>query len=86
MLKELEAKSDRDNQHIRAQIKCNAFTVSEEERLTDPEILMKNILKTTLLNTMQRFAIRQHRKQVDVFERAMDIIKESTGISGECIY
>lgn len=83
MLKNLETKSDRDNQHIRAKIRGNAFTVSEEERLIDPETLMKHILKTTLLNTMQRYAIRQHRKQVDVFEKAMDSIKESTGISGK---
>ncbi|XP_026190617.1 uncharacterized protein LOC34623523 [Cyclospora cayetanensis] len=81
LLKELEEKSAKDDQYIHAQIKNNAFSVSGGERLTDPETLMKHILKTTLLNTMQRYAIRQHRKQMDLFERAMKSIKESTGIS-----
>ena len=78
----MEAQSERGNQHIRAQLKNNEYTATEEERLFDPEALMKHILKTTLLNIMQRHLIRKHRKQVDVFEKAMDSIKASTGISG----
>ncbi|KAL8440947.1 hypothetical protein Emag_007595 [Eimeria magna] len=80
-LKMLQAKSEKGQEHLCAQIRCNEFAVSADERLVDPETLMKHILKTTLLNTMQRYAIRQHKKQMEVFERAMDSIKASTGIS-----
>ncbi|KAL8271358.1 hypothetical protein Esti_004692 [Eimeria stiedai] len=80
-LKTLQVKSDKGQEHLRAQIRCNDFAMSAEDRLVDPETLMKHILKTTLLNTMQRYAIRQHKKQVEVFERAMDSINASTGIS-----
>ncbi|KAL8451719.1 hypothetical protein Emed_001881 [Eimeria media] len=60
-LKTLQAKSDKGQEYLCAQIRCNDFTVSAEERL--------------------RYAIRQHKKQMEVFERAMDSIKASTGIS-----
>merc|ERR1719515_494263 len=42
---------------------------------------MKRILKLAFLNTIQRRHIKQHQKDVEVFEQAFATIKSTTGIS-----
>lgn len=56
--------------------------MAEEEQSFNAENLMKLILRTALLNAVQRHSIKQHRTKIAVFERAMESIKTSTGISG----
>merc|ERR1719343_767876 len=41
----------------------------------------RRILKLSFLNTIQRRHIKQHQKNIEVFEQAFATIKSSTGIS-----
>merc|ERR1712054_67164 len=43
--------------------------------------VMRRILKLAFLNAIQRRHIRQHQKNIEVFEQAFATIKSSTGIS-----
>merc|ERR1719271_1800531 len=43
--------------------------------------MMKRILKLAFLNAIQRRHIRQHQKNIEVFEQAFATIKSTTGIS-----
>merc|ERR1719428_2557928 len=42
---------------------------------------MRRILKLAFLNAIQRRHIRQHQKNIEVFEQAFATIKSTTGIS-----
>merc|ERR1711907_315727 len=42
---------------------------------------MRKILKLAFLNTIQRRHIKQHQKNIEVFEQAFATIKSTTGIS-----
>merc|ERR1740123_921456 len=52
----------------------------EEENFTSTGV-MRRIFKLAFLNTIQRRHIRQHQKNIEVFEQAFSTIKSSTGIS-----
>merc|ERR1719198_2205224 len=52
----------------------------EEDEFSDSGF-MKRILKLAFLNTIQRRHIKQHQKNIEVFEQAFATIKSSTGIS-----
>merc|ERR1712054_91572 len=43
--------------------------------------VMRRILKLAFLNAIQRRHIRQHQKNIEVFEQAFATIKSTTGIS-----
>ncbi|CEM19959.1 unnamed protein product [Vitrella brassicaformis CCMP3155] len=59
----------------------STFVVAEEEEGFNQEGMMKEILKTAFLNTIQRRHIKQHQKNIEVFEQAFETIKSSTGIA-----
>nr|PUA89429.1 hypothetical protein TGBR9_202970 [Toxoplasma gondii TgCATBr9] len=81
LIKEFDIRAHRESSNLRAQMKGTPYNVAEEEQNFNPESLMKLILKTALLNAVQRHSIKQHRTKIAVFERAMESIKTSTGIS-----
>merc|ERR1719235_1783741 len=58
-----------------------AFIVAPEEDEFSDSGFMKRILKLAFLNTIQRRHIKQHQKNIEVFEQAFATIKSTTGIS-----
>merc|ERR1712072_1126119 len=54
--------------------------MGEEEHFNSP-LVMRRILKLAFLNAIQRRHIRQHQKNIEVFEQAFATIKSTTGIS-----
>ncbi|PFH34588.1 hypothetical protein BESB_066210 [Besnoitia besnoiti] len=81
LLKEFDIRAHRESSNQRAQMRGTPYSLADEEQKFNPESLMKLILKTALLNAVQRHSIKQHRTKIAVFERAMESIKTSTGIS-----
>jgi hypothetical protein len=57
------------------------FIVAPEEDEFSDSGFMKRILKLAFLNTIQRRHIKQHQKNIEVFEQAFATIKSTTGIS-----
>mmetsp|Transcript_45774 Transcript_45774/g.99436 ORF Transcript_45774/g.99436 Transcript_45774/m.99436 type:complete len:496 (+) Transcript_45774:2-1489(+) len=57
------------------------FIVADEESSFSDVTMMKRILKLAFLNTIQRRHIKQHQKNIEVFEQAFATIKSTTGIS-----
>mmetsp|Transcript_28044 Transcript_28044/g.55103 ORF Transcript_28044/g.55103 Transcript_28044/m.55103 type:complete len:732 (+) Transcript_28044:183-2378(+) len=54
---------------------------ADEEENFNSTGVMKRIFKLAFLNTIQRRHIRQHQKNIEVFEQAFSTIKSTTGIS-----
>eukprot|EP00971_Amphidinium_carterae_P194529 3860174-Amphidinium_carterae.1 len=74
MVKEsIESDEDRKN-------KMKSLKADEEE-LFNSTVFMRRILKLAFLNAIQRRHIRQHQKNIEVFEQAFATIKSTTGIS-----
>lgn len=61
--------------------KRKAYMVADEEEAFSEQVMHKKILKLSFLNTIQRRHIRQHQKNIEVFEQAFSTIKSTTGIS-----
>merc|ERR1719395_364687 len=61
--------------------KNKGFIVAPEEDEFSDSGFMKRILKLAFLNTIQRRHIKQHQKNIEVFEKAFATIKSTTGIS-----
>merc|ERR1712072_741332 len=61
--------------------KNKGFIVAPEEDEFSDSGFMKRILKLAFLNTIQRRHIKQHQKNIEVFEQAFATIKSTTGIS-----
>merc|ERR1712232_1494024 len=57
------------------------FMVADEEEAFSEQSMHRRILKLSFLNTIQRRHIKQHQKNIEVFEQAFATIKSSTGIS-----
>lgn len=57
------------------------YVVADEEENFSEPAMHRRILKLSFLNTIQRRHIRQHQKNIEVFEQAFATIKSSTGIS-----
>jgi len=57
------------------------FMVADEEEFFSETVMHRRILKLSFLNTIQRRHIRQHQKNIEVFEQAFMTIKSTTGIS-----
>merc|ERR1719253_1572702 len=53
----------------------------DEEENFNSTAVMRRILKLAFLNAIQRRHIRQHQKNIEVFEQAFATIKSTTGIS-----
>mmetsp|Transcript_35272 Transcript_35272/g.89808 ORF Transcript_35272/g.89808 Transcript_35272/m.89808 type:complete len:717 (-) Transcript_35272:103-2253(-) len=60
--------------------KTRSLKADEEENFNAPAV-MRRILKLAFLNTIQRRHIKQHQKNIEVFEQAFATIKSTTGIS-----
>merc|ERR1719210_2014975 len=60
--------------------KTRSLKADEEENFNSPAV-MRRILKLAFLNAIQRRHIRQHQKNIEVFEQAFATIKSTTGIS-----
>merc|ERR1719389_224005 len=60
--------------------KTRSLKADEEEHFNSPAV-MRRILKLAFLNAIQRRHIRQHQKNIEVFEQAFATIKSTTGIS-----
>merc|ERR1719401_1552264 len=54
---------------------------ADEEDNFNSTAVMRRILKLAFLNAIQRRHIRQHQKNIEVFEQAFATIKSTTGIS-----
>lgn len=57
------------------------YMVADEEEAFSEPAMHRRILKLSFLNTIQRRHIKQHQKNIEVFEQAFATIKSSTGIS-----
>merc|ERR1719428_1397662 len=73
---EVKLNSDNIGRHCR-----KSFIVADEENEFSDSGFMKRILKLAFLNTIQRRHIKQHQKNIEVFEQAFATIKSTTGIS-----
>mmetsp|Transcript_9404 Transcript_9404/g.22600 ORF Transcript_9404/g.22600 Transcript_9404/m.22600 type:complete len:694 (+) Transcript_9404:55-2136(+) len=60
--------------------KTKSLKADEEEHFNST-LVMQRILKLAFLNAIQRRHIRQHQKNIEVFEQAFATIKSTTGIS-----
>jgi len=58
-----------------------SYMVADEEEAFQEQELHRRILKLSFLNTIQRRHIKQHQKNIEVFEQAFATIRSSTGIS-----
>merc|ERR1719162_2644660 len=58
-----------------------SYMVADEEEAFSEQSMHRRILKLSFLNTIQRRHIKQHQKNIEVFEQAFATIKSSTGIS-----
>merc|ERR1711963_372395 len=57
------------------------FMIADEEEAFSEPRMHRRILKLSSLNTIQRRHIKQHQKNIEVFEQAFATIKSTTGIS-----
>ncbi|CAJ1337228.1 unnamed protein product, partial [Effrenium voratum] len=57
------------------------YMVADEEEAFSESAMHRRILKVCFLNTIQRRHIKQHMKNIEVFEQAFSTIKSSTLIS-----
>eukprot|EP00921_Rhytidocystis_pertsovi_P015755 GHVQ01024996.1.p1 GENE.GHVQ01024996.1~~GHVQ01024996.1.p1 ORF type:complete len:634 (+),score=90.37 GHVQ01024996.1:3435-5336(+) len=80
-LRELETRQHKDAAHQRFALRNNFITTLEDNIDFNHVALKKNILKTAMLNSIQRRDIRQRQKNLELFETAIADIRSSTGIS-----
>merc|ERR1719389_399660 len=73
---EVKLNSDNLGRHCRK----DYLIADEEEDFSDNNV-MRRILKLAFLNCIQRRHIKQHQKNIEVFEQAFATIKSTTGIS-----
>jgi len=64
----------------RSEDKTRSLVADEEENFNSTAV-MRRILKLAFLNAIQRRHIKQHQKNIEVFEQAFATIKSTTGIS-----
>lgn len=76
MVKESDKKEELDGKGS----KTRSLKADEEEHFNST-LVMRRILKLAFLNAIQRRHIRQHQKNIEVFEQAFATIKSTTGIS-----
>ena len=76
MVKDSDKRDDGDGKGS----KTKSLKADEEEHFNST-LVMRRILKLAFLNAIQRRHIRQHQKNIEVFEQAFATIKSTTGIS-----
>merc|ERR1719230_1101229 len=76
--KEMEIKANVLRKNVKGQ---RSYVVADEEDEFSEHVMYRRILKIAFLNCIQRRHIKQHTKNIDVFEQAFLTIKSSTGIS-----
>merc|ERR1719191_1227673 len=83
-------KEDREKKETEVKMKRDAderdkdrrkYLIAGEELNFSEATMMKRILKLAFLNTIQRRHIKQHQKNIEIFEQAFATIKSTTGIS-----
>lgn len=74
--KEYEIKVTRDHKNA-----AREYLIADEEESFSEERFMQKIFKLCFLNCIQRRNIKQHVKNIEVFEQAFATIKSTTGIS-----
>merc|ERR550514_1561165 len=83
-------KEDREKKETEVKMKRDAderdkdrrkYLIADEELNFSEATMMKRILKLAFLNTIQRRHIKQHQKNIEIFEQAFATIKSTTGIS-----
>jgi len=57
------------------------YMIADEEEAFCENTIQRRIVKLSFLNSVQRRQIKQHQKNIEVFEQAFATIKSSTGIS-----
>jgi len=57
------------------------YMIADEEEAFSEVAIKRRILKLSFLNAIQRRHIKQHQKNIEVFEQAFATIKSTTGIS-----
>eukprot|EP00429_Kryptoperidinium_foliaceum_P092462 CAMPEP_0176201754 /NCGR_PEP_ID=MMETSP0121_2-20121125/9728_1 /TAXON_ID=160619 /ORGANISM="Kryptoperidinium foliaceum, Strain CCMP 1326" /LENGTH=569 /DNA_ID=CAMNT_0017540639 /DNA_START=26 /DNA_END=1732 /DNA_ORIENTATION=+ len=72
--------TDKNDDDKRSKTKTKSLKADEEELFNSPG-MMRRILKLAFLNSIQRRHIKQHQKNIEVFEQAFATIKSTTGIS-----
>eukprot|EP00933_Yihiella_yeosuensis_P019427 TRINITY_DN1575_c0_g3_i1.p1 TRINITY_DN1575_c0_g3~~TRINITY_DN1575_c0_g3_i1.p1 ORF type:complete len:689 (+),score=198.70 TRINITY_DN1575_c0_g3_i1:70-2136(+) len=77
MARENTAHGDDDSM---SRSKTKSLQADEEAEFNSTQV-MRRILKLAFLNAIQRRHIRQHQKNIEVFEQAFATIKSTTGIS-----
>jgi hypothetical protein len=73
---EVKLNSDNIGRHCRKD-----YIIADEEEDFSEDNVMRRILKLAFLNCIQRRHIKQHQKNIEVFEQAFATIKSTTGIS-----
>jgi len=73
---EVKLNSDNIGRHCRKD-----YLIADEEEDFSENNVMRRILKLAFLNCIQRRHIKQHQKNIEVFEQAFATIKSTTGIS-----
>lgn len=79
-LSELAQKVERRKNEEDRKNKTQSLKADEEDNF-NTMVVMRKILKLAFLNTIQRRHIKQHQKNIEVFEQAFATIKSTTGIS-----
>merc|ERR1719456_1066287 len=74
----MEIKANALRKNVKGQ---RSYVVADEEDEFSDQLMMKRILKLAFLNTIQRRHIKQHQKNIEIFEQAFATIKSTTGIS-----
>merc|ERR1719456_1875724 len=74
----MEIKANALRKNVKGQ---RSYVVADEEDEFSEHVMYRRILKIAFLNCIQRRHIKQHTKNIDVFEQAFATIKSSTGIS-----
>merc|ERR1719387_1702091 len=83
-------RTDREKKETEVKMKRDAderdkdrrkYLIADEELNFSEATMMKRILKLAFLNTIQRRHIKQHQKNIEIFEQAFATIKSTTGIS-----
>mmetsp|Transcript_39978 Transcript_39978/g.104859 ORF Transcript_39978/g.104859 Transcript_39978/m.104859 type:complete len:623 (+) Transcript_39978:64-1932(+) len=82
--KKVEAQTKRECDRLVSQMHTPAgqkhYMVADEEFDFSPNLMFRRILKLAFLNCIQRRHIKQHQKNIEVFQQAFDTILSSTGI------
>lgn len=78
--KEMEIRTQSNLRRGGGRSNQRAYMVADEEDDFSEQVMYRRILKLAFLNCIQRRHIKQHQKNIEVFDQAFATIKSSTGI------